>query len=116
MILDFDLRAIATTNASYLSIEDENLRLCMYCLNPQFFVPKKYKLWRLIIDLEERIRCQPLANLLNRVVSLMIEGCQRWGKNRKGSFLIGQEKCPLRNWPMILVRLLNLGSIGSLVG
>lgn len=92
MIMDFYLRAIATTNASYLSAENENLRLCMYCLNPQFLLPKKDKLRRLMIDLAERIRCQTLANLRNRVVSLMIDGCQRWGKKYERVIIYTSER------------------------
>lgn len=34
MIMDLYLRAIATTNSSFRSAEDENMRLCLHCLNP----------------------------------------------------------------------------------
>lgn len=38
-----------------------------------------------MINLAERMRCQTRANLRNRVVPLMIDGCQRWGKKYKGA-------------------------------
>ena len=92
MIMDLYLRKIATTNSPFLSAEDENMRLCLHCLNPFFELPRRDKLRQHMIDLAQRIRMQMLENLRDRVVSLMIDGCKRWGRLYEGVVIYTSER------------------------
>ena len=75
------LRFIAVYNISFKSAQDNELSESYKELDPTFEIPKKTKLKELMISFANHIKATHLRELTNKTVSLMVDGCKRWGKN-----------------------------------
>ena len=75
------LRFLAVNNISLNAAQCYFLEQSYKVFDPTFSIPKRDKLRDLMISLANDIKINIRQNLANQVVSLMIDGSKRWGKN-----------------------------------
>lgn len=78
------LRFIATSNISFRSCENKYLERTFQKLDPFFSLPKRDKLCSELIEFSKIIHQKMLKKLVGKTVSLMVDGCTRWGTKYQG--------------------------------
>lgn len=81
---EYFLRFIATSNISFRAAEDKNLQKAFGTLDQNFVIPNRHKLCSDLILLSEDIHNKMLQNLQGKTVSLLCDGCSRWGTKYQG--------------------------------
>lgn len=91
------LRFIAIYNISFHSAQDNELWESYQELDPTFEIPKKTKLKELMISFANEIKTTQLRQLAHKSVSLMVDGCKRWGKNYLGVIIFTHSRLYLHS-------------------
>lgn len=84
MVMHYILRYIATSNIPFRAADSEFLRNALSILDPTFILPGKDKLLSEMITLSNDIQNNTYCQIRGRVVSLLFDSCQLWGKHYQG--------------------------------
>ncbi|KAK8839593.1 hypothetical protein M9Y10_028650 [Tritrichomonas musculus] len=82
--MEYILRYIATSNVSYRSMDNDNLRLALSFIDPSFQFPRRTTIRNDMIELAKKIRKQTISELFGKSASLLFDSCKRWGVNYQG--------------------------------
>ena len=82
--IEYLLRFIATSNTPFHAVDNDFLRAAFHTLDEAFDYPHRDTLIKELKSLSYDIKNEMLHYLRGQTVSLLMDGCKRWGVNYQG--------------------------------
>lgn len=92
MIIEYILRYIATSNIPFRAVTNDFLKQSFQLNDPCFELPGIDKLIEEMNDLSNQINNRTFQNIFGEKVSLLVDGCKRWGQHYQGAIIFSSER------------------------